>query len=260
MSAGAHITDLWMPHLVPPLTAGADVCPICHAHRAPDFDECWTCGQTASIAGAVHRIIPIMLWDTGTPAGNLMHAYKQENSPRFIELREILSRWLRIHLVCLSPEPDARLTLVTHVPSKRASDRPHPLGLVLQHIVAAGGYQSVLIPGPGAGRIGRNRPDPEGFALAPGAWVADQRIVLVDDTFTTGATLQSAAHALTAAGGHVAAAVVVGRKVNWRGHDPAEEVWRRAQRQPFDWDRCCASLPGCVVSTDLGFHLDEPPF
>jgi orotate phosphoribosyltransferase len=61
-------------------------------------------------------------------------------------------------------------------------------------------------------------------------------VLLVDDTWTTGANAQSAAAALKRAGAGAVAAVVIGRHVNrdWNDND-------RRLRQiptPFDWSRC----------------------
>jgi hypothetical protein len=113
--------------------------------------------------------------------------------------------------------------------------------------VMRSGYRPLLQPGPGAGDITRNRPARDGFVVLPGVDVRGDRILLVDDTYTTGATLQSAAHALARAGAEVEAAVVVGRKVNYEGYALAEEVWRRASRTRFDWTLCCASQPSCIA-------------
>jgi adenine/guanine phosphoribosyltransferase-like PRPP-binding protein len=58
---------------------------------------------------------------------------------------------------------------------------------------------------------------------------------VIDDTWTTGASAQSAAAALTAAGCGTVAAVVIGRHINrdWGPND--QEL---AALPPFAWDRC----------------------
>jgi hypothetical protein len=61
-------------------------------------------------------------------------------------------------------------------------------------------------------------------------------VLLIDDTWTTGANAQSAAAALKAAGAERVAALVIGRYVNreW-GHNDRQ---LRGLPQPFDWGRC----------------------
>jgi adenine/guanine phosphoribosyltransferase-like PRPP-binding protein len=67
--------------------------------------------------------------------------------------------------------------------------------------------------------------------------LAGEAVLLIDDTWTTGASAQSAAAVLRRAGAGPIAAVVIGRYLNpeWRTND------RRLGRirQPFDWS-CCS--------------------
>jgi adenine/guanine phosphoribosyltransferase-like PRPP-binding protein len=66
-----------------------------------------------------------------------------------------------------------------------------------------------------------------------------RRVLLVDDTFTTGAEVQSAASALQAAGATIPAAVVIGRYINPDFSQAAQDLWERAQSRPFTFERCC---------------------
>jgi hypothetical protein len=64
----------------------------------------------------------------------------------------------------------------------------------------------------------------------------------VDDTYTSGANVQSAAVKLTVAGARVVAAVPVGRVIDTRRRDRFPEkhaFWRRQRGIPFDFGRCC---------------------
>jgi phosphoribosylpyrophosphate synthetase len=65
-----------------------------------------------------------------------------------------------------------------------------------------------------------------------------QRVLLIDDTFTTGARVQSAASALALAGAEVVAAVVLGRVVRPTYSDEARALWDQQRAIPFDFDRC----------------------
>jgi hypothetical protein len=66
-------------------------------------------------------------------------------------------------------------------------------------------------------------------------------VLLIDDTWTTGANAQSAAAALKAAGAERVAALVIGRYVNreW-GHNDRQ---LRRLPQPFDWGHCALCDP-----------------
>jgi hypothetical protein len=99
---------------------------------------------------------------------------------------------------------------VAVVPSTRGRPGPHPLaqmlGLVGSHLlvelVDTGRYRSTL-----------RCVAPDRFVVtrAPSHWGAG--VVLLDDVWVTGARVQSAAHALRAAGAPAVVAVVLGRRV-----------------------------------------------
>ena len=61
-------------------------------------------------------------------------------------------------------------------------------------------------------------------------------MLLIDDTWTTGANAQSAAAALKAAGAGPVAAVVIGRHLNRKWHQNDRRL--RGITRPFDWGRC----------------------
>ncbi len=66
--------------------------------------------------------------------------------------------------------------------------------------------------------------------------VCGKSILLIDDTFTTGARLQSAASALQLAGADVVAAVVIGRVIN---PEFSGALWERVSKMPFSFETCC---------------------
>ena len=61
-------------------------------------------------------------------------------------------------------------------------------------------------------------------------------VLLIDDTWTTGASAQSAAAALKAAGAGPIAAVVIGRHLNREWHQNDRRL--RGIAQPFEWADC----------------------
>ena len=63
-----------------------------------------------------------------------------------------------------------------------------------------------------------------------------ERVLLVDDTFTSGARAQSAASALNNAGATVAAIVPIGRVIS---PEYNEDFWKRQSHLVFDFDVCC---------------------
>jgi orotate phosphoribosyltransferase len=69
-------------------------------------------------------------------------------------------------------------------------------------------------------------------------------VLLIDDTWTTGANAQSAAAALKSAGAGPVAAVVIGRHLNREWHENDRRL--RGITRPFDWSHCalCADPSG----------------
>ncbi|MBV9473775.1 MAG: hypothetical protein JO206_12465, partial [Solirubrobacterales bacterium] len=68
------------------------------------------------------------------------------------------------------------------------------------------------------------------------AGLAGQAVLLIDDTWTTGANAQSAAAALKAAGAGPIGAVVIGRHLNRGWHENDRRL--RGISRPFEWQRC----------------------
>jgi adenine/guanine phosphoribosyltransferase-like PRPP-binding protein len=68
-----------------------------------------------------------------------------------------------------------------------------------------------------------------------------KRILLIDDTLTTGATAQSAASALSNGGATVVGILTIGRMIKPSFSETVNEYWQkqRGPRRPFTFDRCC---------------------
>ncbi|TMK48013.1 MAG: hypothetical protein E6G66_10625 [Actinobacteria bacterium] len=64
-------------------------------------------------------------------------------------------------------------------------------------------------------------------------------LVVVDDTFTTGASVQSAVSALRLAGARVIAVVVIGRVVNPDANPEEAALWEAARKTPWRFNKCC---------------------
>lgn len=65
------------------------------------------------------------------------------------------------------------------------------------------------------------------------------RVLLLDDTFTTGASLFSARAALNNAGAHVVQAVVLGRHIQPEKWPPAAELLSWLRPRPWIPEQCC---------------------
>ena len=123
---------------------------------------------------------------------------------------------------------------MTTVPSSdRERDSRHPLPSVVGRVVqpTADRYERLLHRSDKA--VGRRMVD-EG-KYEPARQLAGEDVLLVDDTWTTGANAQSAALALKAAGAGAVGVVVIGRHI----HDDYGNTAQRLKGLPrFSWERC----------------------
>jgi predicted amidophosphoribosyltransferase len=152
------------------------------------------------------------------------------------ELAAILWRFLAEHEACVAQAAQAgRFELVTTVPSSDPErDERHPLRQIVAEFVAPtrGRYQRLLVT-PRLGLPPRTF-DPNRFE--PVRPLDGEPVLLIDDTWTTGANARSAAAALKRAGAGRVAAVVIGRHLNREWHD--NDARLRAMSRPFDWSGC----------------------
>ena len=104
-------------------------------------------------------------------------------------------------------------------------------------------YEELLLPG---SRPARHRSaDDDAFKVK--ARIDGRRVLLVDDMFTSGAEVQSAASALQLAGAIVPAAVVIGRFIKPELNEAARVLWQQASDREFAFDRCCLCDRGWQV-------------
>ena len=115
-----------------------------------------------------------------------------------------------------------------------STDRPspHPLEQVLIDLELSQPIRSLLRRGPGP--LDFRLPSRDAYELADHQ-SESLRVLLIDDVYTTGARLNSAAYALGSAGHTVASALVIARRVNPDYSEAALAMWERQAALRFDW-------------------------
>ncbi len=205
------------PVLSAPRQGMHGLCVVCHgpspglASRCFQCDLHWQCAQD----GMADVVVPVAFAvKGGAHAGNLWR-YKsaragQAASASAAALRALLLVFLRDHRACVCRA--AGLDRPTHlavVPTGRGRPGPHPLRALVAPYLTIPWAELAATPGDHGGDL-----DPRRFVAAP---VPGARVLLVDDTWTTGASAQSAAMALRSAGATAVATVVLGRHVGAAG-------------------------------------------
>lgn len=226
-----------------PAPAGRALCFQCELHRE--------CAQ-ASLADLV---VPVAYAIKGGPFAGRLWQYKSARPPRLARedagrlLRALLLLFLRDHGPCLWRAAGIRgPTQLAVVPTGRVRPGLHPLRLLVQP------YLDVPWAGlaAGSGQECERDLNPARYAAAvrPGA-----RILLLDDTWTTGSSAQSAALALRQAGARTVVTVVLGRHVS---QGAAEAAGLGPGPMPYRPDRCAVHAAPDAVPPSAADHRLDP--
>jgi predicted amidophosphoribosyltransferase len=222
---------------------GSSVCGTCF-NFTDGYARCYACDHGRLILDGV---APVSYSVAREQLHHALASYKRLDGDvarrLSASLAAILWRFLAEHERCLALAAGTdRFELVTTVPSgDRTRDERHPLRWIVAELIRPTRDRHERL-------LRRSDVDVAQRSFNPEKFVATTRIdgrsvLLIDDTWTTGASAQSAAAALKAAGAGAVAAVVIGRHLNreWRENDKRI----RGIARPFDWSKCalCAD-PG----------------
>jgi hypothetical protein len=220
---------------------GPEVCETCF-NFTDGYPRCYACAHGESWLDAV---APISYSVAHEQLHHALASYKRlsgEPARRLrVELAALLWRHLFEHERCVARAAGvAGFELVSTVPSSACErDDQHPLQHMAGTLVAPtrDRYERLL--------------ECSGNAVAPRQFHRDkfrarrslegEAVLLIDDTWTTGASAQSAATALKTAGAGAVAVVVIGRHLNREWHENDRRL--RGLTRPFDWTRCAFCHP-----------------
>ena len=204
---------------------------------------CSGCRQTTrAVRHPVRLVVPISLVVVGSQFYTSLSGYKnsqdEDARARFgLRLGALLARFLRDHGDHVRQAAGGDWDVLTIVPSSSGRAGPHPLEDVVGKARAHRPLYRALLDATGEVELEHRHASERGYRVVQD--VAGTRILLIDDTFTTGARVQSAASALTLAGADVVAAVTLGRVIRPDFTDEARELWDRQRAVPFDFGTCC---------------------
>jgi predicted amidophosphoribosyltransferase len=215
---------------------GPDVCATCFNFTA-GYDRCWACAHGHP---ALDSVAPISYSVAREQLHHALASYKRLNGDVARRLQAILAailwRFLTGHEACVAKTTGtSRFDLVTTVPSGDPTrDEGHPLRTIVGELVAPTRDRYHRLLRRTGAQIGPRSFNPDKFEAI--RRFDGQAILLIDDTWTTGASAQSAAAALKAAGAGPVAAVVIGRHLNREWHENDRRI--RGISRPFEWQAC----------------------
>jgi hypothetical protein len=212
-----------------PAVGQAGVCRYCHSACDPDYEQCFPCLEAVRSVGAV-EILPISMSLDGDLLHRHLRGYKDDRSADVrarmsLRLAALVSVFMEHHRACVG-EFDSVATV------------PSPERVAVEAVVRrvrslVGEYRPALLA-TGAGSKAELRSDR--FEVLRD--VGGERVLVLDDTFTRGATLFSAVGALREAGAVVVGPLVLGRHVR-PGWAPSRELLAWLRGRPWDEGRCC---------------------
>jgi hypothetical protein len=235
------LTALYETFLVSP-RHGRGACATCF-NLTDGYDQCFACSQHEPILSAV---LPISYSVAHEPLHAALAGYKRLDLPMArvlgIELSAVLWRFLEKHEPCLAGAAGTEcFEIVTTVPSGDVGrDERHPLRWLVAQVIALTRDRHERL-------LHRSTVEVEPRVFSPAKYeptrsLRGEAVLLIDDTWTTGASAQSAAAALLTAGARAVAALVIGRHINREWGD--NDVRLRALPR-FSWQECaeCATRP-----------------
>jgi len=231
------------PRLSAPQPAWPGLCASCRGPARLGDARCFQCDLHAQCApgSLADLVVPVAYAGKGGPHARNLWLYKSDQAGAGAAaaiLRAMLVVFLRDHGPCVWAS--ARMTVPTHlavVPSGRGRRGPHPLRALLAPCLAM----------PWAELSSRSRAVHQSRDLDPDRYDAPRlpgaRVVLMDDTWTTGASAQSAAMALRLAGARSVAVIVLGRHLAAAATARATASHQAGQQTRFMADFSPAVMP-----------------
>lgn len=212
-------------------------CTVCAGPIAAPFVECHRCraDRLQFGGGLAELVVPVCYGIKGTQSGHLMWMYKDPTVPvrrHRTLLTMLLLATLAVHERCIVRAVGRTIDAWAVVPSTGERAGEHPL-----RVVARGAG----FPYPELGLSVSPRPEAEDRATKPDRFTVDSagrlssgHVLVVDDTWATGARSQSAALALKDAGAGAVTILVLARWLNPHDHAPTADFVRGTLTNDYD--------------------------
>jgi hypothetical protein len=225
-----------------PSAVAVPTCAVCRGPVRPGYARCYQCERHDLLGHGLlaDAVVPVSYAVKGTALAEALWRYKSCSAPSAPARRCLLAlllTFLNDHGSCVWREaamaPPDRLAVV---PTGYGRPGPHPL------LRLASPYLRLPLA-PLAMRPGRQGRDLDVHRFQAGLVRAGSGVLLLDDSWVSGASAQSASAALKLAGAARVAIVVLGRHLS--PADPrAGPLIARLSPAPYDPSECAVHVPG----------------
>lgn len=239
-SAADYLADIRPELGGVPHVAEAGVCDRCLGPVAMGFTHCAACHKLFAQApdDLRRQVVPVTAAPDPGPWYSRLIRYKTTSSNEWVYLAALAAVHYQEHQHRIASALGGEPSVVTVVPSKRG--RPfetQPLRVAMHHVAALRPKLMKVIEHVRNREVARQSYVPDAFQVS--ASVANERVLLIEDTWTTGATAISAAGALYLAGARSVLVLPLARKINvdfWSDDHPYVVAMRRGWN-PVSWPR-----------------------
>lgn len=211
------------PGLVPIAGGQNEVCGTCRSGANPGYQRCYRCKNENVV-----EVLPISMSVHGELLHDRLRWYKDGNEQQkqdyTLQLAALLLLFLGRHLKCIGGNPDAVATV--------SSEKRDAVKNIVDRTANFRGMHAPLA---------RTRSDNPPTFQAPDS-LKDKKVLLLDDTFTTGRSITAAYRALSSVGAELLTPVVIGRHFR-PGFATSERLHTCLKNHEWRLDRCGICAP-----------------
>jgi hypothetical protein len=196
-----------------PIREAGVTCSVCTT-PVDGFDRCFVCKSAyGNTSGLADLVMPLTYGIQGAQSAFLLRQYKDNPDGRVRKQQGLVINWLLylaifLHEGCIGRRVGLEVRRRFAVPSVRGRVGVHPFDIVTRQMNATRDSPRLVA----CQTHTRERAvSADRFALDPKTDLTGQHVLILDDTWTTGANTQSAALAARGAGAEAVSVMVVGR-------------------------------------------------
>lgn len=234
-------------YLTNPLPPGDRICAVCRSTARSGYELCYQCNEHREAAGNMLADVvapiayavapPCSIKDSQHGHNLIKYKWDQPSLMARANLSSLAIVYLAYHWDCFASVLGGEFTHITTVPSTRGRSGINPLEQIVTNRIPL----PVICPKVNSACTADLRTFSQDRFLLPEGSINGARVLLVDDTWTTGSRVQSLAYTLKRAGAVSVAAVVIGRWVN-PNYDPSKKLLERLRESElFDINRCAVA-------------------
>jgi hypothetical protein len=229
-----------------PIRESGVTCDVCTT-PVDGFDRCFVCQSAyGGTSGLADLVMPLTYGIQGAQSAFMLRQYKDSPDARArrqqgLVINRLLYLVISLHEGCIVRRVGHAVGARLAVPSVRGRIGVHPFEVLTRQMNATRDSPRLVAS---EANTGERVVSVDRFALEPETDLAGQHVLVLDDTWTTGANAQSAVLAARRAGAAAVSVMVVGRWLRPRFGHNADFIKTRLTRD-FDPSICPVTGADC---------------